>query len=125
MVFLLPEIEYRLKNVDQVTEIVKKVATKKIGKNVKVDVVDVSAISVEKLLSKISGAKLVVGMSESSMVTSIFLPKVSAVLELFPFGLGPDVSSFIQVRQGTQFRAGALKIYANPLTFYSFSRKTT
>ena len=98
---LLPEKSSRLKNGDQVAEMVRKISAKKLGSQVKVEVVDSSIDSVEQLLSKACRAKLMVGMTDSSMIASLFLPKNSAVLEMFPFGLGPDVSSFIQVTRKT------------------------
>jgi hypothetical protein len=94
---LLPEKPSRLRNGAEVAEIVRKISTKKLGSRVKVDVVELSVDSVEKLLSKSCRAKMLVGMTDSSMIAALFLPKHSGVVEMFPFGLGPDVSSFIQV----------------------------
>jgi capsular polysaccharide biosynthesis protein len=60
-------------------------------------VFDPSVESVDSLVAQASGAKLLIGLTGSSMIAALFMPKRSAVVELFPFGLGPDVSSFIQV----------------------------
>jgi len=100
VIFLLPEIKLRLKNQEQVSEIVEEIVAKKLGKNAKYEVVDLSTVSFESLVSKLSYAKLLIGMTGSEMISALFLPKNSAVVELFPYGLGPDVSSFIQVQIG-------------------------
>jgi hypothetical protein len=87
-----------LKNQEEVSNLVQEIVSKKLGKNAKYEVVDPSTVSVESLLTKVSRAKLLIGMTGSEMIASLFLPpKNSAIVEMFPYGLGPDVSSFIQV----------------------------
>ena len=87
-----------MKNPEQVSKIVEEIVANKLGKNAKYEVVDLSTVSVESLVSKVSRAKLLIGMTGSEMIASLFLPKNSALVEIFPYGLGPDVSSFIQVQ---------------------------
>ena len=88
-----------MKNVEHVSKIIQEIVSNKLGKNAKYEVVDLSTVSVETLVSKVSRAKLLIAMTGSEMIASLFLPKNSALVEMFPYGLGPDVSSFIQVRR--------------------------
>ena len=97
VLLLVPDIPSRLKNLGEVAGIVKKSASARFDEDAKVETFDLSVGGLETLLSKVMAAKMLVGMTSSNMIAALFLPKTSAVVELFPFGLGPDVSSFIQV----------------------------
>lgn len=96
VLLILPEVKSRLLNFEDVSKSVRRLSSRVIGEDAVVEVFQFSKSSVEDLIVKASSAKLLVGLTETSMIASLFLPKESAIVEMFPFGLGPDVSPFIQ-----------------------------
>jgi hypothetical protein len=93
----------RLQNPDDVVNVVKNVSLKVFGHSAKVAVVPYEPKMIFSLIQKVSSAKVLIGLTEGSLATALFLPKDSAVVELFPHGLSQENTPFIQVKYQTLF----------------------
>lgn len=87
----------RILNMEFLVKAIKKACTK-IYPNNKFDIVqiDISIHSINFILCQIRQAKLIVGMHGAAMILSIFLPSLSGIVELFPFGINPENVSFLK-----------------------------
>jgi len=80
-----------------VIDCIKNVSKKILGNSVKISVVSFEPKEIVPLVQKVSRAKLLVGLTEGSLSSALFLPKDSAVVEIFPHGLSQENTPFIRV----------------------------
>lgn len=77
---------------------VKNVTLKALGNSANVAVMSFDPKNIFTLIQKVSSAKILIGLTEGSLATALFLPKDSAVVEMFPHGLSQENTAFIQVK---------------------------
>ena len=65
--------------------------TVEINTNLKSHEANLEEFSVFEVIEKIKSSKVVIGMHGSLLILSLFLPPYSHIIELFPYGISPDI----------------------------------
>lgn len=87
----------KILNINEVINIVKHVCEDVWHKkNINVVVLDLLSSNISHFINTLSQCNILVGMHGAEMIFSLFNKPNSAVIELFPFGIQPEIVSFIK-----------------------------
>lgn len=95
-VFLNRMLNRKILNSDMVEKYIIEAYAKVHEKKVNILKMDLSVNGSKSLISKLQYTNLLVGMHGSAMVFSIFLPEGSKIIEVFPYGIQPNIVSPIK-----------------------------